>query len=811
MGQVKKPATPLMDDEKELGEDEDVDGDLDMGFVARRWAVVPKDMEGPEPEFLAKRRKGLPSVYTGATGPLSSTPRMRKTKIRKVDTEGNSYIWEVLVPDGQAVDGEIVEEETSPTQAPAPGTVVEGLGVVNAEGVVIAGDQAMPVANRRRPPPPKRKAKGPGRGRKKKVAFTPGTEGNATANGVAAVLNGSSAGADDGKSARRKRATPDGDTEVGDENVLQEGEEGSEEVSEGEEGEDGDREEGELSPSPTPAKSPTEPPTIVVNDIKVETAEIAHNATPSPATVPLSSLGEPMLEESSDPMLLDEDDDEPTSHSFSEPTVSLIVRSTDPTTDVAPQVAAEVLGGTMFTPESLPMPAEAIVEVSYDASITEPQAEGQLRSVTTPLLDTIMRPLAESEERIDMDKATETLVEQPTESLAEFSVKRTTEPTPDDSAERIPNHVDVSTVEAVAKLITDTPTDITENSLLKTEIDDTESMPASSAAVMPGPMTNTISTPTDYSMTEPTEEPEIETPFEYPTKSETKFVRDSEHMAMQPVDEQSFAEQSVIERPMTELPVIEPPVTEPPVTEPPATKMPVTEQTVTEQTVSDQPVTEQSVIGYSMIEQPVTEISVTEEIETEQSVMENSVTEQPVTEISVTEQSMTEPWARPTTEPFPEAVSPERRFSYTRVTTSPQAPTPSPPTPIENTFGLKAPYLSPRAPTMSPPTPIERSMSSSPDIPLADQHFRLPPQIDAAQEADQASMPDMLVNPSAIRAANVDTRVDAQIVVERGALNGNSESGAAEESGETPQHFTDGEEDLLGSLERSLGKLGGRP
>ena len=249
-------------------------------------------------------------------------------------------------------------------------------------------------------------------------------------------------------------------------------------------------------------------------------------------------------------------------------------------------------------------------------------------------------------------------------------------------------------------------------------------------------------------------------------------------------------------------------------TEVPVSEQSVTEMPVSELSVTEQPVTEQSMIGNPLTEQPVSEISVTEEPETEQSVIENSVAEQPVTEISVTEQSMTEPWARPTTEPFPEAVSPERRFSYTRVTTSPQAPTPSPPTPIENTFGLKAPYLSPRAPTMSPPTPIERSMSSSPDIPLADQHFRLPPQLDAAQEADQASMPDILhvpaVDTTAIKTANVDRRIDDQKAVERGTLNGNPEPEAVEESGETPQHFTDGEEDLLGSLERSLSKHGGR-
>ena len=202
---------------------------------------------------------------------------------------------------------------------------------------------------------------------------------------------------------------------------------------------------------------------------------------------------------------------------------------------------------------------------------------------------------------------------------------------------------------------------------------------------------------------------------------------------------------------------------------------------------------------------------------TEQPIIEQPVSEQPVTAQSmieqppITETPMTEPLARQVTEPFPEAVSPERRFSYTRVTTSPQAPTPSPPTPIENKFGLKAPYLSPKAPTMSPPTPIERSMSSSPDIPLADQHFRLPPQIDVGLEADQAPAPDMLPNASAdgtllITAHNVDPQVNTQVAAGGDSLVGMAEPRIAEESEGSTQHFTDGEEDLLGSLERSLGK-----
>lgn len=823
MGQVKKAATPLMDDDKEPGEDDDVDGDLDMGFVAKRWAVVPKDMEGPEPEFLAKRRKGLPSIYTGATGPLGNTAQMRKTKIRKLDTEGNSYIWEVLVPEGQAVDGEIVEEETSPTQAPAPGTVVEGLGVVNAEGVVIAGDQVMPTVNRRRPPPPKRKAKGPGRGRKKKVAFTPGTEGAATADGISAAVNGSIAGVDESNSAKTAHGILDGDTEMGDENVLQEGEEGSEEGSEGEEGEDGEREEGELSPSPTPAKSPAEPaepPAIVVNDIKVEAAAIARDTTPSPSKIPVSSPVEPPREYSTDPMLLDEDDDEPMGHSFLESTTTTIPQNIESMAVVAEPVAAEISEETILNPDSIPRPSEAIVEEHYAAPIPEQQAGAQVILMTTSPSDKTLQPLSESVKQSVTDQTPESLAEQPTENPAELSTRPWAEPMSGDPAENGPEAIVVSTAGAISEQTPGAPADHPEEAV-------------------PEHTSNIMSTPATEAMIKPKGGPETEFPVEPPTGSVPDFEEEFEPVAVQSTAKQSMTEQSMTEHPMTEQSMTEQPmtehsileksVTEQSITEQPRTEQSMTEQTMTEQSLVEQPITEELVSEQSITEQPLIEQHLTEQPLTEQpttkqpttepptpepSVPEQSVPEQSVTEQPMTEQPMTEPWARPATEPFPEAISPERRFSYTRVTTSPKAPTPSPPTPIESTFGLKAPYLSPKAPTMSPPTPIERSMSSSPDIPLADQHFRLPPQIDAAQEEDQALALDLPhiagADPMSLEtASNTDTRFNAQLLVEPNSLDEAVEPRVAEESEGSTQHFTDGEEDLLGSLERSLGKHGG--
>lgn len=279
---VKAPAAPVEED-KELGEDEDGEGDIEPGFVATKWGLVPSHLEGRENKFLADRRPGLPSLYEGGPGTTAGFGLMRKVKIRRLDGEGHASILEVHVPEGQTVDGEIVEEDTTLSQAPAPGTVVEGVGVVNADGVVIAGDQVQPTPPRRRPPPPKRRPKGPGRGRKKKVAFAPGPEGAPISQGTnlyPGAANAQNGGSD---SVTGDRSTADGDVEMGEGSVLQDGEEGSEDEDDADEGDDGDREEGELSPTPmSVSKSPSRepPPQQTTEDHE---APVASPITPPPA------------------------------------------------------------------------------------------------------------------------------------------------------------------------------------------------------------------------------------------------------------------------------------------------------------------------------------------------------------------------------------------------------------------------------------------------------------------------------------------------------------------------------------------------
>ncbi|KAI4935986.1 hypothetical protein J4E85_001314 [Alternaria conjuncta] len=176
-GKLYKPPAPPEDD-NEMKDEEEETKEIRTGFTIKKYVKVARHLEVSEPEYLAKRRKGLPSPYVNGQ---VAQPALRETKVKKLDADGNVAVYKVLVPEGQAVEGEVQPEdaaaiEVAPATA-APGTIVEGVGVVNAEGVVVANDILQQTPPRRRPPPPKKKVKrgGPGRG-KKKVVFVEGAE-----------------------------------------------------------------------------------------------------------------------------------------------------------------------------------------------------------------------------------------------------------------------------------------------------------------------------------------------------------------------------------------------------------------------------------------------------------------------------------------------------------------------------------------------------------------------------------------------------------------------------------------------------------
>lgn len=199
---IRQGSRAADDEEKSVADAEDsasASHMADRSFTTRKWMTLPKHLEPAEVEFLAKRRPGLSSLYgaSAVTDGTSASGAMRRTKFKKVDPEtGNISIYEAWVPEGHRIEGEvtgdlqtIAEQSQVPVkpEAPAPGTVVEGVGIVNAEGVVVAeaGSAAVMTPPKRRPPPPKRKGRGIGKGRKKKVMFAPGEGADAaTVHGV---------------------------------------------------------------------------------------------------------------------------------------------------------------------------------------------------------------------------------------------------------------------------------------------------------------------------------------------------------------------------------------------------------------------------------------------------------------------------------------------------------------------------------------------------------------------------------------------------------------------------------------------------
>ena len=272
-GRIYKPPAPPEDDRENM-EEEDEPKEVRKGFTVKKWVRVPRHLEDPEPEYLAKRRKGLPSQYAAINGGVALPTLMRETKVQKLDAEGNVSVYKVLVPEGQTIAGEVQEADAAVIEAApvlaAPGTVVEGVGVVNAEGVVVANEILQQTPARRRPPIPKKKARrGPGRG-KKKVVFVEGST----------ELVAPAAGGDPLAVARLKQET--GSVEPSDDGDTPMHDAGDEEDGSDEEGSDEDHDE-EMKDSPAPATissfpaAPSSPLAIepLIEVVKAEVQEAA--------------------------------------------------------------------------------------------------------------------------------------------------------------------------------------------------------------------------------------------------------------------------------------------------------------------------------------------------------------------------------------------------------------------------------------------------------------------------------------------------------------------------------------------------------
>jgi hypothetical protein len=83
---ARKPPTPANEDEEDNAGDDDRSKDANRGIFLSKWSQVPRHLEEPEHEYLAKRRPGLPSQPAGFGVPtldLSQAGPTRKTKLKR--------------------------------------------------------------------------------------------------------------------------------------------------------------------------------------------------------------------------------------------------------------------------------------------------------------------------------------------------------------------------------------------------------------------------------------------------------------------------------------------------------------------------------------------------------------------------------------------------------------------------------------------------------------------------------------------------------------------------------------------------------
>jgi len=187
----KRPAPPEeeeVDAEAVLGDkpEKKDDDTKDRGFTAKAWKQIPRHMEGPDIEYLAKRRKGLITI---ATKPAASAPTLTKTTVKRIDAAGNEYVQDVVVPHGQKVEGEVISQ----TVIPGPSAAVDPFAV-------------QPTPPRKSKSSSKKKVKGgAARGRKKKAAAPTSVPTTMPTEGAAPVTEGIDGAVGADVSCRRSR------------------------------------------------------------------------------------------------------------------------------------------------------------------------------------------------------------------------------------------------------------------------------------------------------------------------------------------------------------------------------------------------------------------------------------------------------------------------------------------------------------------------------------------------------------------------------------------------------------------------------
>lgn len=153
-GRIYKRSAPPEEEEVDadaiLGDktDKKDDDPKNSGFTARAWKLIPRHLEGPDVEYLAKQRKGV--VTATKKFASSAPPVMTKATVKRMDAAGNEYVQDIVVPQGHHVDGEVLSQR-----------------IIQDPNTTALGDASV-VPSKRKIPPPRKKSKGTGKSKKKK-------------------------------------------------------------------------------------------------------------------------------------------------------------------------------------------------------------------------------------------------------------------------------------------------------------------------------------------------------------------------------------------------------------------------------------------------------------------------------------------------------------------------------------------------------------------------------------------------------------------------------------------------------------------
>ncbi|KAI8953436.1 hypothetical protein F4801DRAFT_588343 [Xylaria longipes] len=261
-GRLWKPSAPAEEEEAEADpavaektEKKEEDPSA-KGFQVRIWKQLARNAEWPTVSHLAKRRKGTITLSSDLPAGAAPGPTITRATVRRIDAAGSAYTQEVILNEGQSVDGEIIS--TTVVAVPVPS---------------LNGDASVtPV--RRRPPPPKRKPKGPGRGRKKKLPLPVSAHTNAANPAAARLASGVQVDGTQGIKLEDNESKQN-DIEMADDDEGDDGDDGEDDGEEGDEDdEEGEGADGEAS-FVSRADSETKSDQMDINPSQNETGEIA--------------------------------------------------------------------------------------------------------------------------------------------------------------------------------------------------------------------------------------------------------------------------------------------------------------------------------------------------------------------------------------------------------------------------------------------------------------------------------------------------------------------------------------------------------